>query len=236
MLSTIFRQITIAQFDISGSVDPLLSVTLNKGESLFAESNAMVAMDGTLSLSGRTKGGFFKSLARKFLNDETCFQQKITAEDEGGRALLGNSSGLFVMATEGEGRVAVSGFGSIRRIDIADGQKLIVDNGHLLAWEKSLDYELSINTSRSGLLGKLVSSQTTDEGIVLKFKGPAPAIRAGSSTGCFLRCPRKKPSKTNKSGTKNPPQGNASRAGFLSSGGKIHPITWPLREPDSQRR
>ena len=38
----------MAQFDISGSVDPLLSVTLNKGESLFAESNAMVAMDGTL--------------------------------------------------------------------------------------------------------------------------------------------------------------------------------------------
>ena len=85
MLSTIFRQITMAQFDISGSVDPLLSVTLNKGESLFAESNAMVAMDGTLSLSGRTKGGFFKSLARKFLNDETFFQQKITAEDEGAR-------------------------------------------------------------------------------------------------------------------------------------------------------
>ena len=121
----------MAQFDISGSVDPLLSVTLNKGESLFAESNAMVAMDGTLSLSGRTKGGCFKSLARKFLNDETFFQQKITAEDEGGRALLGNSGGLFVMATEGEGRVAVSGFGSVRRIDIADSQKLIVDNGHL---------------------------------------------------------------------------------------------------------
>lgn len=176
----------MAQFDISGSVDPLLSVTLNKGESLFAESNAMVAMDGTLSLSGRTKGGFFKSLARKFLNDEPFFQQKITAEDEGGRALLGNSGGLFVMATEGEGRVAVSGFGSVRRIDIADGQKLIVDNGHLLAWEKSLDYELSINTSRSGLLGKLVSSQTTDEGIVLKFKGPGAVYVCSRNKGGFL--------------------------------------------------
>lgn len=186
MLSTIFRQITMAQFDISGSVDPLLSVTLNKGESLFAESNAMVAMDGTLSLSGRTKGGFFKSLVRKFLNDETFFQQKITAEDEGGRALLGNSGGLFVMATESEGRVAVSGFGSVRRIDIADGQKLIVDNGHLLAWEKSLDYELSINTSRSGVLGKLVSSQTTGEGIVLKFKGPGAVYVCSRNKGGFL--------------------------------------------------
>lgn len=176
----------MAQFDISGSVDPLLSVTPNKGESLFAESNAMVAMDGTLSLSGRTKGGFFKSLARKFLNDETFFQQKSTAEDEGGRALLGYSGGLFVMATEGEGRVAVSGFGSVRRIDIADGQKLIVDNGHLLAWEKSLDYELSINTSRLGLLGKLVSSQTTGEGIVLKFKGPGAVYVYSRNKGGFL--------------------------------------------------
>lgn len=51
----------MAQFDISGSVDPLLSVTLNKGESLFAESNAMVAMDGTLSLSG-PKAAFLSRL------------------------------------------------------------------------------------------------------------------------------------------------------------------------------
>lgn len=90
------------------------------------------------------------------------------------------------MATEGEGRVAVSGFGSVRRIDIADGQKLIVDNGHLLAWEKSLDYELSINTSLSGLLGKLVSSQTTGEGIVLKFKGPSAVYVCSRNKGGFL--------------------------------------------------
>ena len=53
----------MAQFDISGSVDPLLSVTLNKGESLFAESNAMVAMDASLSLKGRTRGGIFTESA-----------------------------------------------------------------------------------------------------------------------------------------------------------------------------
>jgi len=209
----------MAQFDISGSVDPLLSVTLNKGESLFAESNAMVAMDGTLSLSGRTKGGFFKSLARKFLNDETFFQQKITAEDEGGHVLLGNSGGLFVMATEGEGRVAVSGFGSVRRIDIADGQKLIVDNGHLLAWEKSLDYELSINTSRSGLLGKLVSSQTTGEGIVLKFKGPGAVYVCSRNKGGFLNWgfsqrPEEKAEKNKKPGHKNPASGKRFPGGF----------------------
>lgn len=56
----------MAQFDISGSVDPLLSVTLNKGESLFAESNAMVAMDGTLSSQAAPKAAFLSRLHASF--------------------------------------------------------------------------------------------------------------------------------------------------------------------------
>ena len=58
---------------VSGSIDPLLSVVLNKGESIFAERNAMVSMDATLSLTGRAKGGFFSALSRKVLNDESFF-------------------------------------------------------------------------------------------------------------------------------------------------------------------
>lgn len=64
---------------VSGSIDPLLSVVLNKGESIFAERNAMVSMDATLALTGRAKGGFFSALSRKVLNDESFFQQKIEA-------------------------------------------------------------------------------------------------------------------------------------------------------------
>ena len=63
------------RFEITGSVDPLLSVTLEKGEKVLAESNAMVAMDGDLSLKGRSRGGIMKSLALKLLNDESFFQQ-----------------------------------------------------------------------------------------------------------------------------------------------------------------
>ena len=47
---------------VSGSIDPLLSVVLNKGESIFAERNAMVSMDATLALTGRAKGGFFSAI------------------------------------------------------------------------------------------------------------------------------------------------------------------------------
>ncbi len=220
------------RFEITGSIDPLLCVSLEKGEKVLAESNAMVAMDGDLSLKGRSRGGIMKSLARKFLNDETFFQQYVEAEKgagdvllapnipgdirildvgqrqymisdgsflaatEGvelevksqglGRALLGDSGGFFVMATDGSGQVAVSGFGSVRELEVKDGKTLVVDNGHLVAWDSDLDYELSLNTAHSGLFGKLVNSQITGEGIVLKFRGHGKVIVCSRNKGGFL--------------------------------------------------
>ena len=67
------------RFEITGSVDPLLSVTLEKGEKVLAESNAMVAMDGDLSLKGRSRGGIMKSLARK-LFPTICGSRKRAGE------------------------------------------------------------------------------------------------------------------------------------------------------------
>ena len=220
----------MARFEVLSSIDPLLRISLEPGESVAAESNAMVAMDGSISLKGETRGGFFKSLARKFLNDENFFQQSFVADDEPGsvllapnlpgdvvlldvgerqymlsdgaflaatdgveletktqslgRALLGNSGGLFLMATQGRGQIALSGFGSIQAVDVKPGQKLIVDNGHLVAWDRELDYELSINTARSGLLGTKARC------------GCVRATRAASSPGSSRRCRRKRPSRT----------------------------------------
>ena len=103
-----------------------------------------------------------------------------------GRALLGNSGGFFLMATQGKGQIALSGFGSIQAVDVKPGQKLIVDNGHLVAWDRELDYELSINTARSGLLGKVLHSQLSGEGIVLKFKGEGKVWVCSRNKGGFL--------------------------------------------------
>ena len=166
----------MAAFEITGGIDPLLAVTLEKGEAILAESNAMVAMDTALSLKGKTRGGLMGSIARKFMNDETFFQQRIEADDQAGtvllapnlpgdvrildvgpaqyllsdgaflactegvelstksqgigRALLGDSGGFFVMATEGSGRIAVSGFGSIRERH-GQGPRLLAQQGRL---------------------------------------------------------------------------------------------------------
>jgi uncharacterized protein (TIGR00266 family) len=66
---------------------PLVEVELQKGDSLKAESGAMVAMSDGLSLTGSMDGGFLKSMARKF-SGESFFLQKIEAPEKGGTVLL----------------------------------------------------------------------------------------------------------------------------------------------------
>lgn len=194
----------MAAFEITGGIDPLLAVKLEKGEAILAESNAMVAMDTALSLKGKTRGGLMGSIARKFMNDETFFQQRIEADNQAGTVLLAPnlpgdvrildvgpaqyllSDGAFLACTEGSGRIAVSGFGSIRELDVTPERPITVDNGHLVAWDARLSYDLSINTGKSGFLGKLVNSQTTGEGVVLKFRGTGKVLVCSRNKGGFL--------------------------------------------------
>ena len=90
------------------------------------------------------------------------------------------------MGTEGSCRIAVSGFGSIRELDVTPERPITVDNGHLVAWDARLSYDLSINTDKSGFLGKLVNSQTTGEGVVLKFRGTGKVLVCSRNKGGFL--------------------------------------------------
>lgn len=78
------------------------------------------------------------------------------------KAILGNTGGLFVMETEGTGQLLISGFGDILELELND-DSLVIDNEHVLAWDRSLNYEVEI---ASGALGF-----KTSEGLVNHFKG-----------------------------------------------------------------
>jgi uncharacterized protein (TIGR00266 family) len=81
-----------------------------------------------------------------------------------GRAFLGGTGGFFVMSTQGQGRVLVNAFGSIVEIQLNNAQGFTIDNGHVVAWEQSLRYEIQL---QSGLLGSI----GTGEGVVNVFNG-----------------------------------------------------------------
>jgi uncharacterized protein (AIM24 family) len=89
-----------------------------------------------------------------------------------GNALFAQSGGFFVTETSGSGQVAVSGFGSMSQLDVDAGQGR--DHRQLArgGWDSALRYEISITTGTSGgFLGNLINSQTSGEGMVLRFSG-----------------------------------------------------------------
>jgi uncharacterized protein (AIM24 family) len=89
-----------------------------------------------------------------------------------GNALFAQSGGFFVTETAGGGQVVVSGFGSMSVLDVEPGKDAIIDNSHVVCWDSTLRYEVSVTTGQSsGFLGNLINSQTSGEGIVLRFSG-----------------------------------------------------------------
>ena len=196
---------------------PIVSCDLVRGESLKAESDAMVAMSANLDVSGSMdKGGILGGLARKFLTGESFFFQRITATRGAGNVLLGHSvpggivdveldgnyglrvqkngflaseetvevetkmqnlaqgffsrEGFFVLNITGKGVVFLSSFGAIHPIELADGEEVIIDNGHLVAWPDYMQY--TIEKASAGWFSSIASG----ESLVCRFKGPGTIL------------------------------------------------------------
>ncbi len=223
----------MAQFTVTGDVDPFLHVSLNRGEKIFCESNAMVMMESTLELKGKMTGGLGSALMRRFANGESFFQQHIeairgngdcllsptlpgaiqvldvgatsymisdgafVAAESGvnlsvrtqslGTAVFGQTGGFFICEATGIGKLAVSGFGSSFVLDVEIGKDVIIDNAHVVAWDSRLHHEISVTTQQSGgLLGQLINSATSGEGMVLKFSGQGKVIICSRNRDNFM--------------------------------------------------
>lgn len=196
---------------------PIVRCDLKRGESLKAESDAMVAMSATLDVSGSMgDGGFLGGLARKFLTGESFFFQRITASRGPGSVLIGHSApggivdveldgsyglrvqkngfmaaeesieidtamqnlaqgffsreGFFVLNVKGRGIVFLSSFGAIHPINLEDGEEVIIDNGHLVAWPDYMNYK--IEKASSGWFSSIASG----ESLVCRFRGPGTVL------------------------------------------------------------
>ncbi|AEO62300.1 uncharacterized protein THITE_2106335 [Thermothielavioides terrestris NRRL 8126] len=76
-----------------------------------------------------------------------------------------SGEGLWVYKITGTGLVWLTSFGAIIRKDLAEGEKYIVDNGHLVAWNTKYVLE---RVASGGIISGLASA----EGLVCKFTGP----------------------------------------------------------------
>lgn len=76
-----------------------------------------------------------------------------------------SGEGFFIIKVYGKGLLFINTFGAIHPIELKEGEKITVDNKHLVAWANDTKY--TINPSAGPL-----STFTSGEILVCEFKGP----------------------------------------------------------------
>jgi len=131
---------------------PMVRVQLAEGESLKAESGAMVSMSPTLDVESKVEGGLFKALSRKVLTGEHFFFQTLRATRGAGEALL---------APTVPGEVVI--------LELDGVNEYFVQKDGFLAGAQGLTIESKMQSFARGLLG--------GEGFfILKIGGKGPLI------------------------------------------------------------
>ncbi|KFA47161.1 hypothetical protein S40293_09938 [Stachybotrys chartarum IBT 40293] len=98
-----------------------------------------------------------------------------------GKAMF-SGEGLFVYKMSGTGLIWLVSFGAIIKKDLVEGEKYIVDNGHLVAWNTKYIIE---RVASGGIIG----SYAAGEGLVCKFTGPGTVYiqtRNGRAFGTWM--------------------------------------------------
>jgi uncharacterized protein (TIGR00266 family) len=79
---------------------------------------------------------------------------------------LFSGEGFFVVKINGQGTAFIATYGAIHTLTLKEGENVLIDNGHLVAWDSHMKYEIA-----KGAVG-WVSSVTSGEGLACRFTGP----------------------------------------------------------------
>lgn len=197
-------------------------VHLDQGESLNAESGAMLSMTPSVEIDTSTQGGFMKGL-RRSLGGVSFFMNKFVANGPdahvvvapslpgdvivwpltgkpvyvqsgsflaapstidvdsswGGAKTFFSREGLIMLKCTGSGDLVVASYGAIHGIDLAPGQRYIVDTGHMVGWEEGVSYEVR-------KVGNWKSTMLSGEGFVVELTGPGRIYMQTRSPVSFL--------------------------------------------------
>jgi uncharacterized protein (TIGR00266 family) len=83
----------------------------------------------------------------------------------GGSRTFFSREGLFLLKCTGSGTIFISSYGGIHLVELDAGQRYIVDTGHMVAFDESVQYDV-------GRAGSWKSTLLGGEGLVCKLTGP----------------------------------------------------------------
>lgn len=98
----------------------------------------------------------------------------------GGFANLFGGEGGFGLRASGQGEVVVGVFGAIDVIDLAPGEPVTIDTGHVVAYDLSIRF-----TIRRAVSGRSLQSLKSGEGLVFDFVGPGRVLLQTRNPSAF---------------------------------------------------
>jgi uncharacterized protein (TIGR00266 family) len=87
--------------------------------------------------------------------------------------------GLFLLKLSGSGDLFLSSYGAIHEVILQPGQRYIVDNGHIVAFDAAIQYRVIT-------VGSIKSTLFSGEGLVCEFTGPGRLLLQTRSFDSFL--------------------------------------------------
>jgi uncharacterized protein (TIGR00266 family) len=124
---------------------------------------AVLDVDGVMNV---TQGGFLVS------SSETEIDTKWD-----GFKNIGGGEGGFLVRASGSGKIVVACYGAIETIDLAAGEQVVLDSGHLVAFDPTVQY-----TTRKVTKG-IMQTLKSGEGFVMEFTGPGRILSQTRNPG-----------------------------------------------------
>jgi uncharacterized protein (TIGR00266 family) len=98
----------------------------------------------------------------------------------GGAKMLFSGNGAFLIRATGQGSAVVTSYGALDRIDLAAGQGLTIDTGHLVAFQASV--QTNVRKATRGV----VQTVKSGEGLVMEVTGPGQVLMQSRSPQSLL--------------------------------------------------
>ena len=144
------------------------------GESFFVSTYTAPQQGGFVDVAARLPGDV---TTYEFTPGHALFIQKgswlandvtVTVDTQwGGFKNMFGSEGGFIIRTEGQGTVVFACYGALEVWNLAAGQSITVDTGHMVAYEDTITMAV-----RKASGGGLIQSFKSGEGLVFDFTGP----------------------------------------------------------------
>lgn len=151
------------------------------GESLFRTTFTADSGPGEITLAPSTLGDILAvelTGSRFFVQPGSYLagDPRLTIGVQGSVRGMLSGEGLFLLTVQGSGLLLMSSFGAIHSKQLAPGEEYIVDTGHIVAFESSIEYRLEKATGKTqgigGFLKGMVQSAMSGEGFVCRYRGP----------------------------------------------------------------